>query len=332
MQLIKNQRLYKPAVVRKEVANFLKLDTTLISDTIIAHLAENNISNDLKSVFGGTEVPAEVNIEINRINVDMGEDVHTQGISWSELPSGIYQAGSLYVAKGELPGQQLDGLEGLRSLSIYPFCSLDQVGINKYVDMSVNVSHGINRGYQLYSPYYSQIWSLPNGEFPVQQLYSGHVECLNHNSSVKSGYNLHQPLLIRYNGVKLYFDGGALNSIGDYGMVQCAVRHIVLGEIPVIFTIDGSLRKNFQRNGFLVLGVEGILELLIHLRLLTLEKAINIHKKISGKGQFLYTKDLRQFHQERALGKTWLKLFKFINKNYVSSNQHNHSGRHCFGG
>jgi len=139
------------------------------------------------------------------------------------------------------------------------------------------------------------------------------------NSDIKSSS---QPVLYcsiqlenRADSTTYKFEGKALNGEGDYGIIQDAINSIQNGKIPISLLIDGGLRRNLESNGFIVLGIEGILEISIFKKILNFKKSLDIHKKLLEQNNRLYTRDFRNFHTKEAFKKTWLRLYNlFLNK------------------
>lgn len=129
-----------------------------------------------------------------------------------------------------------------------------------------------------------------------------------------------QPLLIQDNTTQYKFE--RVKGIGDWGVVQSVIYNATQNRIPIILTTDKSLRNGFRKNQFLVLGIEGWLEIAIHKGIIGLKKAIDIHKKILKLDTWRLhnTKnfDFERFHKNEAFDKTWWRLHQLINKRYGS--------------
>lgn len=127
---------------------------------------------------------------------------------------------------------------------------------------------------------------------------------------------LNQPLLIQDNTTQCKFE--RVKGIGDLEMAQSAIDSTTQNRIPIILTNDKPLRNKFKKNHFLVLGIEGWLEIAIHKGIIGLKEATGIHKKILELGARLYTKNFERFHKNKAFDKTWWRLHQLINKRYGS--------------
>lgn len=254
--------------IKDNVSNFLSQDeAVLIVDTsVISPLEQINCSHILYSTSNNIEIPQEVNTELKEANISLRtEFIYTVNNSWVELPLGIHQDGSLYVAKGEEAIQQF-------SSKSYENNNIDSSGSR----------------------------------------YSG--ACCANNEHKPNLSN--QPLLIQGNTTQYKFE--RVKGIGDWGVVQSAIDSTTQNRIPIIFTNDKRLRNEFKKNQFLVLGIEGLLEIAIHKGIIGLKKAISIHEKIQELGAWLYTKNFERFHKNEAFNETWRRLYDLINKRYGS--------------
>lgn len=125
-----------------------------------------------------------------------------------------------------------------------------------------------------------------------------------------------QPLLIQDNTTQCKFE--RVKGIGDLEMAQSAIDSTTQNRIPIILTNDKPLRNGFRKNQFLVLGIEGCLEIAIHKDIIGLKEATGIHKKILNRGARLRVKNFERFHRNEAFDKTWWRLHELINKRYGS--------------
>jgi len=140
----------------------------------------------------------------------------------------------------------------------------------------------------------------------------------NNKEILKSPPYLNYPLEIVMkggNGTVYYrFEGEILNGEGDYGIVQESINSTFYNQIPICLLIDGGLRRSLESYGFIVLGIEGALEMSIFKHVINLNEAHKLHKKFLTSNNRLYAKNFKEYHKKEAFEKTWLRLYKLIFK------------------
>lgn len=147
---------------------------------------------------------------------------------------------------------------------------------------------------------------------------------LNNFSGLYSNFNSGttqslQVIILHSNDSVQLISASTASSKGDIGCYEIMTKLAIKKTKCICLTSDRTLRRDCEKGGFLCLGFDGLLELLVVKGFLKLHEADKIHQKIRNSGGRLTTNNWYKWHETQAFQHTLLRLFNLLKQKNVIS-------------